>query len=245
MGSAVARGLIARGCLDPSDIIVATPHPDKLRELSDSGVKISPSNIDTAKSDLLIIAVKPWKVKEVVDEISSSLDFESIEIALIVAGIKGEELKSYFKPLPRVLSIVMPNTAMAIGESMTFIVPLKGKPCLAVDVFKNLGSIKEIEESQLPAATALASCGIAYALRYVRAAMEGGVEMGFKANEAQEIICQTIKGAADLLLQTNSHPEIEIDKVTTPGGITIKGLNAMEKFGFSNAVIEGLKASRK
>ena len=100
-----------------------------------------------------------------------------------------------------------------------------------------------IEKRQLGAATSLASCGIAYAMRYVRAAMEGGVELGIRASLAQEIVVQTLIGAAGLLAQPGSHPETEIDKVTTPGGITIKGLNAMEQSGFTSAVINGLKAS--
>jgi pyrroline-5-carboxylate reductase len=100
-----------------------------------------------------------------------------------------------------------------------------------------------VESNHLSAGTAVASCGIAYAMRYVRAAVEGSVELGFKASDAQQIVCQTLKGAVELLLQNGNNAEVEIDKVTTPGGITIKGLNTMEKNGFTNAVIEGLKAS--
>ena len=81
------------------------------------------------------------------------------------------------------------------------------------------------------------------AFRYIRAAMEGGVEMGIYPNVAKEVVIQTLRGAIDLLEANESHPEVEIDKVTTPGGITIKGLNEMEAYGFTNAVIKGLKAS--
>ena len=95
------------------------------------------------------------------------------------------------------------------------------------------------------AATALCSCGTAYALRYIRAAVEGGVELGLYPDQAKAIVAQTVKGAADMLMTSGEHPEAEIDKVTTPGGITIKGLNRMEACGFSTAVIEGLKASVK
>ena len=102
-----------------------------------------------------------------------------------------------------------------------------------------------IEESAMAAATSLASCGIAYALRYVRAAMEGGVELGIRADEAKRIVMQTLRGAVDVLEANNSHPEAEIDRVTTPGGLTIKGLNAMEAAGFTHSVIEGLRASTK
>ncbi|MBR6631322.1 MAG: pyrroline-5-carboxylate reductase, partial [Alistipes sp.] len=101
------------------------------------------------------------------------------------------------------------------------------------------------DEGLIPAGTSLASCGIAYALRYIRAAMEGGVELGFRADDAKRIVMQTLRGAADILAANNSHPEAEIDRVTTPGGLTIKGLNAMEASGFTHSVIEGLRASTK
>jgi pyrroline-5-carboxylate reductase len=101
------------------------------------------------------------------------------------------------------------------------------------------------EERLLGAGTTLASCGIAYAMRYVRAASEGGVELGFKAGEAQKIVMQTMRGAVELLQATGMHPEAAIDLVTTPGGVTIKGLNEMEHAGFTSSVIRGLKAGAK
>jgi pyrroline-5-carboxylate reductase len=105
-----------------------------------------------------------------------------------------------------------------------------------------MGSTLITEERLLAAGTTLASCGIAYAMRYVRAASEGGVEIGFKADDAKAIVLQTVKGAVELLQTNGNHPEAEIDKVTTPGGVTIKGLNEMEHAGFSSAVIRGIKA---
>ena len=113
-----------------------------------------------------------------------------------------------------------------------------------LDIFKELGEAMLVEERLMGAGMALASCGIAYAFRYIRAATEGGVELGLYARDAQHIVQQTLKGAVELLEATNGHPEAEIDKVTTPGGITIRGLNAMEQNGFSNSVIQGLKASK-
>ena len=101
-----------------------------------------------------------------------------------------------------------------------------------------------MEERLFPAATAM-SCAIAYDMRYVRANVEGGVEMGFKAKDAQKIVLQTVKGAVELLQATGEHPEAAIDKVTTPGGCTIKGLNTMEQGGFTSAVINGLLAGKR
>ena len=131
---------------------------------------------------------------------------------------------------------------------MTFIVPVDAtteETQTISNIFDELGGSIITEEKLLGAGTTLASCGIAYAMRYVRAAAEGGVELGFKAKDATKIVLQTMEGAVKLLQATGEHPEAAIDKVTTPGGVTIKGLNAMEHYGFSNAVIEGLKAGCK
>ena len=115
---------------------------------------------------------------------------------------------------------------------------------LVVNLFNELGSAMLIEENLMTAGTALASSGIAFAMRYIRASSEGGVELGFYPDQAKEIVLKTVKGAVDLLLANKSNPETEIDKVTTPGGITIRGLNEMELAGFTPSVIRGLKASK-
>ncbi len=250
MGSATACGLVASG-FAPENITVANPHENRLSSLAGMGVRTITDNIKAvAGADLIVIAVKPWILPDVVAEISTSLDYGKQEVAVIVVGVSCDDLRGMFLKadglqgvLPS-LSVVMPNTAMSLRESMTFIVEANGKAALADEVFSRLGKVMTIEEKLLPAATALASCGIAYAMRYVRAAVEGGVELGFRASDAQAIVVETIKGAASLLSLPGAHPESEIDKVTTPGGITIKGLNAMEQAGFSASVVAGLKAGR-
>lgn len=245
MGGSVARGLLKSKEINPEDISISDPVVSHLYDLQQSGVNISDSNKGLPwDSDLLVVAVKPWVVKEVIEEISPLINIEKTEVCFILAGVSASELKEMFKSkVPKNLSIAMPNTAMRVGESMTFIVSLTGKPNKAISIFDKLGKVMEITERLLPGAMALASCGIAFVMRYVRAACEGGVELGIKASEGQKILVQTLKGVAELLNQPDTHPESEIDKVTTPGGITIKGLNAMEHYGFSNAVIEGLKAT--
>lgn len=244
MGSALTLGLLRSNDCDPRLLAVSNPHFNKLKELEKTGIKISESNIEVIKdADLVFIAVKPWKVKEVLDEILPEIKDKDIEICFIVAGISTKELKDLINSSRLQFSIAMPNTAMRLGKSMTFLVTDGAKCSKTLETLEKVGKVQIIEERLLPAATSLASCGIAYAMRYVRAATEGGVELGFKATEAQNIVTQTLEGAIALLDTPGSHPEIEIDKVTTPGGLTIKGLNAMEKAGFSSAVIQGLKAS--
>jgi pyrroline-5-carboxylate reductase len=140
---------------------------------------------------------------------------------------------------------VMPNTAIAKGESMTLVSSenaSKAQEAIVLQLFGALGKAVLIEEKLMGAATSVASCGIAYALRYLRAAVAGAVELGFRADVATEIVAQTMKGAVSLV-EDGAHPEVEIDRVCTPGGWTVKGLNEMEANGFTNAVIKGLKAN--
>ncbi|MDE5727724.1 MAG: NAD(P)-binding domain-containing protein [Duncaniella sp.] len=245
MGGAVAAGIVANGVAPASDVTVSLPHPDKASHLAGMGIHVTSDNLEAARgAGLLFIAVKPWVLPGVVAGILPVLDPAATEVCVIAAGIPGGELEGFFGDvLPGRLSIGMPNTAVSLSQSMTFVTEVRGEAAGARRVFDALGKCMVVPERLLPGATALASCGIAYALRYIRAASEGGVELGFRASEAMEIVAQTVKGAAALLERPGAHPEAEIDRVTTPGGITIRGLNAMERAGFTAAVIEGLKAS--
>lgn len=244
MGSAFARGLAACKAVNPSDITISTPHPAKDPSLGGCRFNLTSDNTGAAKgADVIVIAVKPWVLPGVIGEIASAIGPET-EVCAIVAGVSAADLRAMFPgQVPSALSIAMPNTAMAVSESMTFVVDVCGHTPQVESLFSHLGRVMVTEERLLPGATALASCGIAYAMRYARAATEGGVELGFKAKDALAIVSQTLRGTVSLLDVDGAHPETEIDKVTTPGGLTIRGLNAMERAGFTAAVIEGLKAS--
>jgi pyrroline-5-carboxylate reductase len=142
----------------------------------------------------------------------------------------------------------MPNTAIAIQQSMTCICSKNAtneQVEYVNELFGKLGKVVTIDEKLMEAATILGACGIAYALRFIRANIQGGIEIGFDAATANLIASQTIKGSAELLIQTGRHPEQEIDKVTTPKGCTIAGLNEMEHRGFSSSLIRGVVASYK
>lgn len=265
IGAGAMGGAIARGLLSKSDngaapqqsadlsVTVSNPTAGKLAPLAGEGASVTLSNVEAAgaEPDLVIICVKPWLVEQVINEIKPYIDYSRTEVAVVAAGITLDKIGGWLArhtdgsatSLLPPYCIVMPNTAVSQCQSMTFQVEgPEACPC-SLSVFSRLGTAMVIEEKLLPAATSLASCGIAYAMRYVRAAMEGGVELGFRASDAQHIIVRTLIGAASLLSQPGAHPESEIDKVTTPGGITIRGLNAMEHSGFTSAVINGLKAS--
>lgn len=160
---------------------------------------------------------------------------------------KKNELHPNMPEAPRLpqLFLAIPNIAISELSSMTFLTPVNASASSTEQVkamFDAMGQTLVVEERLLSAGTTLASCGLAYAMRYVRAAAEGGVELGFYPNMARDIVLQTVEGAVRLLQAGGEHPEAAIDKVTTPGGVTIKGLNEMEHAGFTSAVIRGLKA---
>lgn len=254
MGSATARG-IAQGTLVPaSNICISNPSMGKLEALRAefSDIRTTQDNRECVKdADLVILAVKPWKILDVINEIKDTLDYSRTAVASMAAGISAQCISEHLEQkgqaaLPPVYTII-PNTAIAIRQGMTFIAGLRRTDSWdqkLFRLFKETGDAMLVEERLMGACMALASCGIAYAMRYIRAATEGGVELGLYAKDAQHIVMQTLKGAVGLLEENQTHPEAEIDKVTTPGGITIRGLNAMEKNGFTNSIIEGLKASK-
>lgn len=252
MGAAIARGLSQGSIFKPSDIAISDVNEknlDTIRAFNPS-IACHASNIDCIKgADLVILAVKPWLIERVVNEIFDGLNYHNQLILSIAAGVTLDTLQLYFKDKHGdrpALFRVIPNTAIEVLESFSCISSwntTEEQDKSVVAIFNQMGKAMLVPESQLNAYMSLSSCGIAYAFRYIRAAMEGGVEMGIYPNVAKEVVLQTLKGAVTLLEANGSHPEEEVDKVTTPGGITIKGLNQMEEAGFSAAVIRGLKAS--
>lgn len=257
MGGAMAKGLAQGSIFQPSDITCTAQSDatlDKMRAINPE-FNLTHDNLEASKNaDIIIIAVKPWRVESIIEEIKPVLDLENQIILSFAGGVTFNELNEYLtkgsmqkQQICPVIFRVIPNTAIEVKSSMTFISAYnasKEQIDFITAMFNELGNTMLVEERLMAAGTALASSGIAFALRYVRAAIEGGVELGFYPREAQEIVVNTVKGAINLLLENKSNPESEIDKVTTPGGITIRGLNEMELSGFTSSVIRGLKASR-
>ena len=252
MGGAMAEGLIKGDYTQNEDICVADPSRQMREKFSNMGITATPSNQLAAQgADVVCVVVKPWLVEPVLKSIKDVLDYDQQLLVVVAAGVKSEQVREWLakdgKMIPSFL--VIPNIAIAQLQSMTFIVPsAEAQPQHTEQVkalFDSMGRSIITDENHLAAGTTLASCGIAYAMRYIRAASEGGVELGFKADEAKQIVMQTIKGAVELLQATGLHPEAAIDLVTTPGGVTIKGLNEMEHAGFTSSVIRGLKAGAK
>ena len=216
-----------------------------LKHLEEKGVLISSDNKEAVQyADLVLLCIKPFQVNDVLTEIKEVLQASHVLVSA-VTGITIEQMEII---AGREISIIraMPNTAIAIQESMTCISYRQVKHDqleYVEDVFNQLGQVTTIDEKLMDASTVLGACGIAYALRFIRASIQGGIEIGFDAATATLIAAQTVKGAAELLIQTGHHPEQEIDKVTTPKGCTIAGLNEMEHQGFSSSLIKGIVVS--
>lgn len=248
MGGAIARGLSKGTLLSSKNIRVSDVSEANLKamEMFNPEIVTSNSNLEIVEgADIIMLAVKPWLVEVIAEEIEHKIDYKKQIIISIAAGVDFAKLADLFDADATMFRVI-PNTGIDVLQSVSTISSFKAskeQEELVLSLFAELGKAFLVPETQLNAFMALSSCGIAYAFRYIRAAMEGGVEMGIYPTVAKEVVIQTLRGAIDLLEANNSHPEVEIDKVTTPGGITIKGLNEMEANGFTNAVIKGLKAS--
>ena len=255
MGGAIAHGLTLGSIFKPGDITVVDVHEAPLKTLQNinPAVRVALNNYDSVSTaDIVILAVKPWLISDVIANIKPQLDYEKQIVISIAACVSIDELSEALVktddkyPLPALFRLI-PNTAIAVRQSMTLIATKNAsseQQDLLLKIFDELGSTVLLDENQLGAGIAIASCGIAYMFRYIRAVTLAGVEMGLYSKEAQNLAVKTMLGAAALLDAAKEHPEIEIDKVTTPGGITIKGLNELEANGFSDAIIRAMRASR-
>jgi pyrroline-5-carboxylate reductase len=245
LGTAIADGLIKSNFVEPGELTITKRNTYSLDRYKKLGVIVTSDNAEAARSsDLIILAIKPFQVKDVLQGIVHELNAEKTLVSVITGIYIADIAEMIGITLP--IFRAMPNTAVAIQQSMTCI-SHKGALPQEVDyvygLFDKLGKVVVIDESLMNASTVLGACGTAFAMRYIRANIQGGIEIGFDAYTASLIAAQTVKGAADLLLQKGSHPEQEIDKVTTPKGCTIAGLNEMEHQGFSSSLIKGISAS--
>ncbi|NQD72664.1 pyrroline-5-carboxylate reductase [Sphingobacterium shayense] len=247
IGLSLAKGLVKSGQYAAADIMLTRRNLSSLQLEAELGFQVSDNNPQAVlASDIVVLAILPQQLRRVLDDIKASLNTRQV-IVSVVSGVTCEDIRAAIGEDKNVVR-AMPNTAIAIGQSMTCIASDTASDDFVSQVeklFESVGSVVTIQEDLMTSATALCACGIAFFLRAIRAASQGGVEIGFHAHDALKMAVQTAKGAADLLLQTSNHPESEIDKVTSPKGCTIAGLNEMEHNGFSSAFIKGIKLSAK
>ena len=233
MGGALVKGWAKAGLTDK---LIVTAHTQQTLDRIAAVCPGVATTLDNRKAvreaDILVLAVKPWFVQQVMEEIMPEL--EDKLLISVAAGTRHERINVY----------AMPNIAAEFGESMTFVEEAPQAET-AAELFGKVGQCRIVPQRLMDAGMMMAGCGIAYVMRFLRAMMEGGVEMGFYPDDAKAIAMQTMQGAVTMLRETGLHPEAAIDKVTTPGGITIKGLNELDHAAFNSAVIRCLKAGLK
>jgi pyrroline-5-carboxylate reductase len=244
LGAAIAIGLAQ--FTTGNSITVTRRNITLLAHLSQYGITVSADNTaGIAGADIVMLAIKPWQADAVLDEILPHLSGKTIASA--ASGVTLEHLHAKVAGTNTVLRI-MPNIAVQYGASATCISAKAediSKAGPVMELFDKVGTSVLIDEKLMDAATVLGACGTAFALRYIRASMQAGIEIGFDAKTALAIAAQTALGATQMLLKEQAHPEQLIDKVTTPQGCTIAGLNEMEHEGFSSSLIKGIKTSLK
>lgn len=241
LGVAIALGIVKY--TQGNQVTVTRRNIDQIKHLGQHDITVSNDNTaNIQNADLIILTVKPYQTQTILTQIVPLISGKTIASA--ISGVTVEELQASANN--NSIIRIMPNIAVQFGESATCISfgeKDKQPAQKVIDLFQQLGTAPVIEEKLMDAATVLGACGTAYALRYIRASMQAGIEIGFDSQTALAIAAQTAKGAAKMLLEEKIHPEQLIDRVTTPQGCTIVGLNEMEHQGFSSSLIKGIKTS--
>jgi pyrroline-5-carboxylate reductase len=246
IGLSLIQGLLKESNIPAKNIIATRRNINELSSLKEYGVGLTTNNIQAVnKSDLIVIAVKPYNISNLLGEIKEHLDPGRHILISVTAGITISQI---MEAVGNKVSIfrAMPNISASVGKSVSCICHNNAgadEVSSVKHLFDRIGTTMVIEEDLMESATILGACGIAYVLRFIRAMIQGGIQIGFDAATASAIVNQTVKGAAELLIERHQHPEYEIDKVTTPKGCTIVGLNEMEHNGFSSSLIKGIVAS--
>ena len=247
IGGAVALGLAGGGMTRPEEICVTARHSERLERFAKAGIITTTDNGEAAAgADILCIAVKPWQVEEMLSAMKPSIEPYTLIVSL-APGVSAQTLQNAL-PEGQRLAYAIPNTAIEIGEGMTYISSVNAEKkdlALLRSIFRSAGDAQIVPLEQMLSGTSLASCGIAYAMKFIEASAAAGEGLGLDGKEALEAACRTAIGAASLILAHGALPSEEIRKVTTPNGLTERGLKAMEEAGFSEAVAKGINAVKK
>ena len=248
IGQAMARGFINSKKVRPEHITITRKHTELLETFKKQGCVVTDNNHEAIEnSEYIIAAVRPEQTARLLSSVKAFLNPTQHIFISVATGITINRIREIIGTNIPIIR-AMPNTAVSVCESMTCISSANNDETYIFkvkEVFDMVGKTMIIDESGILHATILCACGVAFFLRTIRAASQGGIEIGFHPSEAIEMAAQTAKGASSLLLTTKRHPEEEIDKVTTPKGITIAGLNQMEHEGLSSAIIKGIITSAR
>ncbi len=227
------------------NLTISDIHIEQLERFAEGyGVRATPSNKEAAgESDLIIVAVKPWDVGTILDEISPALEGEEKAVVSVAAGVSISSISEKLPPETAVLR-VMPNVCASVGLGSAVVTanePGRATLPTVVDIFRHVGDVMELPERLFDAATALHGSGPAYVALFADALIQAGVREGIPRDVARRLVVETIGGTAVLLKDRSAH-QVR-DEVMTPGGTTAAAFVAMEKAGFVAAVYDGVNAA--
>eukprot|EP00611_Tribonema_gayanum_P015297 TRINITY_DN2712_c0_g1_i2.p1 TRINITY_DN2712_c0_g1~~TRINITY_DN2712_c0_g1_i2.p1 ORF type:complete len:323 (-),score=118.36 TRINITY_DN2712_c0_g1_i2:126-968(-) len=247
MASALIKGVIKAGKAKPASITASDAYQPSLDRQAAEGVHTTLSNREVvSRSRVVFLAVKPDVVASVLDEIKDDVDPDRHLIVSIAAGISLESMEGRLNSGARVVR-VMPNTPCLVSESAAAFAlgthATAEDRALVQELMGSVGYACEVKESQLDAVTGLSGSGPAYVYLLIEALADGGVRMGLPRQVALQLAAQTVKGAATMVMTTGQHPGQLKDAVTSPGGTTIAGIEALEKAGFRGAAMGAVVAA--
>ena len=246
MGSALARAAAASHTADR--ILLSNRSPEKARRLAEEiGAEAADNRTTAAEADYLFIGVKPQMLEEMVSGILDVLQARKDRFVIVsmVAGKDLASLSALFGSIPVIR--IMPNIPVAAGSGVVLFTASENVSREEKDYLQKLlsasGTVSEIEEKLLDAATGITGCGPAYAAMFMEALADGAVACGLPRRQAIEYAALMVQGTAALLLETGEHPGILKDRVCSPGGSTIQGVRSLEKDAFRAAVMNAVIAA--
>jgi pyrroline-5-carboxylate reductase len=246
MGQAVLAGLLAAGW-EADQIVAAEPHAGTAHAVSAAhGIQVLPAQQAVAEADLVVVAVKPHQVADLLDDVAAHLPAGATVISL-AAGVPTSTLAAHL-PEGTAIVRVMPNTPALVGEGMSVMSPAAGCPPesveLAREVLGAVGEVREVPESAQDAVTAVSGSGPAYVFYVAEAMIEAGVLLGLPRELAHDLTVQTLLGSATMLDRTGEHPTVLRENVTSPGGTTAAAIHALDDAAVRAAFANAMRACR-
>lgn len=240
MGGAILKGALASGVLAPEQAYVYDISPAARETAQNLGVNVMANDEEVcAESDIILLAVKPQNAAEALEQCKKALDGKAM--MSIVAGVTVERLQNMIDGTPRILRI-MPNTPALVFEGAFALCSdndfTEEELAAAKAIYEKLGIVEMIPEKLIDAVCGLSGGGPAWAAMFIEAMADGGVKNGLPRATAYRLAAQTCLGTAKMILETGMHPGALKDMVTSPGGTTIEGCEALERGGMRYAVID-------
>jgi pyrroline-5-carboxylate reductase len=246
MGEALVKGLIASKAAKPSQVLVSARRPERVQELERIYGIRGASNAEVAReSDVLVLAVKPQILDQVLRDIAPEVPRDRLVIS-VAAGVPIAAIERRLQPPLRIVR-AMPNTPATVGAGATAIAlgehATEADLATAKTIFDSVGLTVVLDEYQLDAVTGLSGSGPAYIFLIIEALADAGVKVGLARRSAMQLAAQTVLGSAKLLIESGQHPGLLKDGVTSPGGTAIAGLHTLEAGGLRNVLMNAVEVA--